>query len=314
MRSVAEPQMTKDACAWGAALGVESALLAARGFTSLRPEYLEADCGDLGSSWRVHELYVKAYPCCRWTQGAIRAALDAAGGRPLPPSEVEAVTIRTFAAAAALARVVPTTTEEAQYSLVWPVATVLARGGFSVADALGPWDAPELEALAALTEVVVDPDLTDAFPDRRLTAVEVRMRDGEVLSAGPLEARGEPGDADWEAVVRDKVTALVDPERDLAAELPAGSVRGWSERELLAFACRAVYPRSRLTITCLRVVCSSSEKTDRSVPWPESPRPEWGSSVTVRPCSFTHTAPNSRSRVKRIARPTSRVHTDAPRP
>jgi 2-methylcitrate dehydratase PrpD len=241
MRSVAEPQMTKDACAWGASLGVESGLLASRGFTSLRPEYLEEAHGDLGSSWRVSELYVKAYPCCRWTQGAIRAALEAAGGRALAPGDVEAVTIRTFAAAAALARMVPTTTEEAQYSLVWPVATVLARGGFTVADALGPWDAPELEAMADRTEVVVDPVLTDAFPDRRLTAVEVRLRGGEVLSAGPLEARGEPGDAGWEDVVRDKVRALVDPARDLAAELPDGGVGGWDERELLRYACSAVY-------------------------------------------------------------------------
>jgi 2-methylcitrate dehydratase PrpD len=241
MRSVAEPQMTKDACAWGAALGVESALLAARGFTSLRPEYLDAAHGDLGSSWRVSELYVKAYPCCRWTQGAIRAALEATGGRPLTPDEVEGVTIRTFAAAGALARVVPTTTEEAQYSLVWPVATVLARGGFTVADVLGPWDEPELEALAEATEVVVDPVMTAAFPERRLTAVEVRLRGGKRLAAGPLEARGEPGGPDWEAVVRDKVTALVEPARDLAAELPPGGVRGWTERELLAFACRAVY-------------------------------------------------------------------------
>ena len=241
MRSVAEPQMTKDACAWGAALGVESALLAARGFTSLRPEYLEADCADLGSSWRVSELYVKAYPCCRWTQGAIRAAIEATGGRPLSPDEVDAVTIRTFAAADALARVVPTTTEEAQYSLVWPVATVIARGGFTVADVLGPWDEPELEVLADKTEVVVDPDMTAAFPERRLTAVEVRLRGGEPLAAGPLEALGEPGDPAWETVVRNKVTALVDPARDLAAELPAGGVRSWTERDLLAFACRAVW-------------------------------------------------------------------------
>ena len=36
MRSCAEPEMTKDACAWGASVGVSSALLAARGFTSVR--------------------------------------------------------------------------------------------------------------------------------------------------------------------------------------------------------------------------------------------------------------------------------------
>ncbi len=238
MRSVGDPQMTKDACAWGAAVGVESALLASRGFTSVVPEYLETDGGDLGRVWRLEELYVKAYPCCRWTQGAIRAAIEATGGRPLSGGDVERVAIRTFAAADALAKVAPTTTEEAQYNLVWPVATVLARGGFGVREVLGPWDDPDVAALAGRTEVEVDQDLTAAFPARRLTAIEVTLRDGTRLSAGPLEARGEPEDPAWGQVVRDKVAALVDPARDLAPA-PPGGLRGWGPAELLALACAA---------------------------------------------------------------------------
>ena len=83
MRSCAEPAMTKDACAWGACVGVTSALLAARGFTSVRAEFPDAELDDLGRRWRLEELYVKAYPCCRWSQGAIAAALAACGGRTM---------------------------------------------------------------------------------------------------------------------------------------------------------------------------------------------------------------------------------------
>src|ERR671930_167780 len=115
MRSVAEPAMSKDACGWGASVGVSSALLAARGFTSLRAEFLDTDASDLGETWRLEELYVKAYPCCRWSQPAIRAALEAGKGRALDPAGVSRGVIRTFETADALAKVAPANTEEAQY-------------------------------------------------------------------------------------------------------------------------------------------------------------------------------------------------------
>jgi 2-methylcitrate dehydratase PrpD len=238
MRSCAEPAMTKDACAWGAWLGVSSALMAAGGFTSVGAEYLEdPDVEDLGTRWACEELYVKAYPCCRWTQGAIRAALrlvDEIGARP---DELDRVTIRTFAAADGLAKVEPATTEEAQYNLVWPVATVLTHGRFGVAECLGPFDDPVVRATAARTDVVVDPELTAAFPARRLTAVEVRLRDGSVHGTDLTEARGEPDDPGWDALVLDKLHAQVDPARDMAP--PPDRLGRADARELVGVLCGA---------------------------------------------------------------------------
>ena len=106
-------------------------------------EFLDSELDDLGRRWRLEELYIKAYPCCRWSQGAIAAAIQATGGRTLAPGDVRRVRVRTFAAADGLAKVIPGTTEEAQYSLVWPVACVLARGRFGVAEVLGPFNDPE---------------------------------------------------------------------------------------------------------------------------------------------------------------------------
>jgi len=210
MRSCAEPQMTKDACAWGASVGVSSALLAAQGFTSVRAEFLDSELDDLGRRWRLEELYIKAYPCCRWSQGAIVAALQATGGRSLAPGDVRRVTVRTFAAADGLAKVVPETTEEAQYSVMWPVACALARGRFGVAEVLGPFTDREIGVMFDRVEIEVDPALTAQFPHRRLTAVEIELTDGERLAAGPLEAAGEPDDPGLPAVVRSKVSDLID--------------------------------------------------------------------------------------------------------
>jgi 2-methylcitrate dehydratase PrpD len=232
MRSCADPAMTKDACAYGAWLGVSAALMAQGGFTSVAAEFLDTDVSDLGTRWAMEELYVKAYPCCRWTQGAIRAALSLGAHG----DDIERVVIRTFAAADGLAKVQPTTTEEAQYNLVWPVATVLATGRFGVPEVLGPFDSPLVADIAARTTVVVDDALTAAFPARRLTAISVERRDGSVASTDPMEAFGEPGDPGWDALVLDKVATLVDPSRDLAP-VPAGGLGGASAEELFGALC-----------------------------------------------------------------------------
>ncbi len=77
-------------------------------------------------------------------------------------------------------------TEEAQYSLLWPLASALARGRFGVAEVLGPFTDPAVRAMFERIEIEVDPELTAAFPARRLTAVEIELTSGERLAAGPL--------------------------------------------------------------------------------------------------------------------------------
>ncbi len=237
MRSCAEPQMTKDACAWGASVGVTSALLAQRGFTSTRGEFLDVPVDDLGGRWRLEELYVKAYPCCRWSQGAIAAGLAAAAGRRLQADEVSAVRVRTFAAADGLAKALPTSTEEAQYSLLWPLACALVRGRYGVAEVLGPFDDLALRAMMERTEIIVDAELTAAFPARRLTAVELELADGRRLTAGPLEAPGEPDDPGLPALVAEKVGPLID--LDSPATEPCGHLRDCRPGQLLATLCDA---------------------------------------------------------------------------
>jgi 2-methylcitrate dehydratase PrpD len=243
MRSCAEPRMTKDACAWGASLGVESALLAARGFTAVRGEFPDAGpdgLDGLGDRWRLLELYIKAYPCCRWSQGAIAAALAATGDRALAPDDVRRVSVRTFAAADGLAKVIPESTEEAQYSLLWPLASALARGRFGVAEVLGPFTDPAVLAMFERIEIEVDPELTAVFPARRLTAVQIELTSGERLAAGPLEAVGEPDDPGLTALVAGKLRdafgdapAEVDVDRGLRDASPS-QLLGWLRSGVVA--------------------------------------------------------------------------------
>jgi 2-methylcitrate dehydratase PrpD len=234
MRSCADPQMTKDACAWGASVGVTCALLASRGFTSVRAEFLDAELGDLGRRWRLEELYIKPYPCCRWSQGAIAAALAVTGGRPLPASMITRVRVRTFGAADGLAKVLPETTEEAQYSLLWPVACALVHGRFGVGEVLGPFTDPAVAAVFDRITVDVDPELTAAFPQRRLTEVIVDLAGGGRVQAGPLPAPGEPEDPSLPALVAAKVTEVTGTPPSPRTEFAAGGLRRRDAAQLLA--------------------------------------------------------------------------------
>ena len=195
MRSVGEPAMTKDACAWGAFVGTASALLAARGFTALSSTFAP-DADDLGSRWHVLDVYVKKYPCCRWSQPAIEAALALRAGNELDADAIDRVEIRGFAALTGLFAGRPRTTEEAQYGVAWPVAVALERGDFRVEDVLDPAGG----VLADRVEVVVDPELEHEFPARRRVEVSVETG-GTWLRSGLFEAPGEADDPAWEALV-----------------------------------------------------------------------------------------------------------------
>jgi len=211
MRSVAEPAMTKDGIGWGAMVGVSTAFLAASGFTSTTGQFASLELADW--DWRrvVEELYVKPFPCCRWTQSAVVAAKTITETTEFDPARIISIEIRTFDAAAALAAVPPTNTEQAQYSLVWPVACQLGLGRYGVTEALGDFDNPAANRLLPLIRVVVDPDLTAEFPRRRLSSVVVRTDDGTELSSGIAEPWGESDDPHWEHRTLDKARHLLGP-------------------------------------------------------------------------------------------------------
>ncbi|MFT4009729.1 MAG: MmgE/PrpD family protein [Nocardioidaceae bacterium] len=218
MRSVDDPQMTKDGIGWGAQVAVSSAVLAQSGFTAVQPDFLAAaDFGSVGAEWVVQDVYVKPFPCCRWGQSAIAAALEVRQQVP-NPADIARVEIRTFAAAAALSDRRPVTTEEAQYNLVWPVAAALRHGHYEVADVVSGFDDPAVHALADRITVTVDPELTAGFPDVRRAGVSVVLGDGSRIDSGLLEAHGEPGGAQWREVVATKV------EQQLGRQLAPGDV------------------------------------------------------------------------------------------
>ena len=192
MRCIEHPTMVKDGSDQGAAAGLGATLLAAGGFTGAPAVTVERPAGwdDLGRRWRILETYHKPYPVCRWAHPAIDAALDM---RRQGPLDIEAVEVVTFHEAARLTCRRPLTTEQAQYSLPFPVAAALVRGSVGAAEITG--DALSDRAVLRLAESMTvgeSPGYSAAFPAARRARVTVTLADGHVLTAEATESRGDP--------------------------------------------------------------------------------------------------------------------------
>lgn len=198
MRVIDHPTMLKDGSGWGAMAGVSAAYLAADGFTGA-PAVTTNDpaisdiWADLGSRWIIFDQYFKPHPVCRWAQPAVEAALGLCRDHDVDARAVELIEVTTFHEAARLATWQPATTEQAQYSLPFPVAAAVARGRMGVteltAQALGD---PDILRLSERTVITESATYNDAFPANRWAHVELRLTNGDVLTSAPTEPRGDP--------------------------------------------------------------------------------------------------------------------------
>ena len=196
MRCIDHPTMVKDGSGWGAMVGATAAVLAGKGFTgapaiTIEHEDASAWWGDLGTRWRLSEQYIKAYPVCRWAQPAMEAAAALRRDHAFELDAIDSVTIRTFHEASKLAVASPVTTEEAQYSLPFPVAALLVRGQVGPAEIDGAaLRDTELLRLSNIIALVDAPEYSSRFPAERWADATIVLKNGERLVSKPAVARG----------------------------------------------------------------------------------------------------------------------------
>lgn len=197
MRCIDHPTMLKDGSGWGAMAGVSAAYLARDGFTGAPAITLEDETtaeiwSDLGERWRMMEQYFKPYPVCRWAQPAVEAVLQAVARSGRPPAGIDSIRIFSFHEATRLAARRPLSTEEAQYSLPFPVAAAALRGRIGLAevsDAACRDD--EILALADRIILVDEPVFSAEFPAERRARAEVTFSDNTVANSDAVRARGD---------------------------------------------------------------------------------------------------------------------------
>lgn len=196
MRCIDHPTMVKDGSGWGTMAGVTAAFLAREGFTGAPAVTVEGDDTadlwvDFGQRWRITEQYFKPFPVCRWAQPAMEAAAALKREHGLAASAIRTVRVRSFHEAVKLATRQPRGTDDAQYSLPFPVAALLVHGkvGSAEIDGAGLHDL-EVRRLSNLIELIEEPRYSTLFPAERWAEMEIETADGRVLSSGPSVARG----------------------------------------------------------------------------------------------------------------------------
>lgn len=213
------PTMLKDGSGWGALAGVSAALLARDSFTGAPAVTVEAESAhaqwqDLGSRWCILEQYFKPFPVCHWAQQAITAALALQREHAFSAEQIERVTIETFAEAVALGSgcALPRNTEEAQYSLPFPVAAALVFGrvGREEIGASGIADTRVHRLLGRMT-LVHDAEFSKRFPAERWARVQVTLADGATLRSQPAQVRGVPENPLGDDELRAKYDELACP-------------------------------------------------------------------------------------------------------
>ena len=194
MRCIEFPTMLKDGSGWGAMAGVSAGLLAAQGFTGAPAITVEVAAmaewwSNLGETWHITEQYFKPHAVCRWAQPAMEGALALQRLHAIDPGAIRRIRVLTFREAAELRCPRPRTTEEAQYSLPYPVAAALYYRGVGPEALSGAALRHEpVLRLADLVEVMADPALSARFPAERLAHITIEMIDGtgyELREAAP---------------------------------------------------------------------------------------------------------------------------------
>ena len=226
MRDIYSPTMVKHAIGWGAMNGVSSALLASGGYTGM-PSLLHmdkykdwvSDTGDI--FWMADWVFYKEWASCAWGHAAGVAALNLMDEYHIDPSRIEKVRVRTFEEAAALFQGYPGTTEEAQFSVKWPLACLI------IDRELGPdqilekrFSDPEVISMFERIEVEIDPEVDRLYKEMKEmdlcmhSAVEITLKDGSIFDSGIVERGADRfSEKDLENKFRKLTAHVVMPEK-----------------------------------------------------------------------------------------------------
>jgi 2-methylcitrate dehydratase PrpD len=217
MRCIDHPTMVKDGSGWGAMAGVSAALLAQSGFTgapalTVMSEEVKEFWHELGGSWQFTGQYFKPHAVCRWAQPSIEAALALQQNYRVKPEQMQQIRVFTFHEAVRLNCRRPRSTEEAQYSLPFPLAAALVFGRLGVSELSGQsLTNSAVLKLCDCVELVESENYSARFPAQRFARIEIETRAGETFDSGEVEAN-------WEAASPPTDRALQEKFRWLAGE------------------------------------------------------------------------------------------------
>ncbi len=222
MKNTVDPMATQG--------GVLAALLAEKGYTGpehvidgkeslthvFGPEWkLNLLTDALGSSWRITQCGMKAFPTEALTHTPISAVLDLVRENDLYPEQVEKVQIRSLARAADIlsdpSKYDPHTKETADHSLPYVIAAALVdRQVTPLQFTMEKISDPRIRAQLKKVEVVADPQIEKVFPALQRVIVHIDTTDGRSFSKQLDFPKGDPRNPLTDQELEEKFAALAD--------------------------------------------------------------------------------------------------------
>ncbi|VEF49546.1 MmgE/PrpD family protein [Bacillus freudenreichii] len=211
-KSIKAGAMTKESVGWGAVTGLFGTLLAKSGFTGpnnllmddqLYEPHAKGIFQSLGEEFEIENIYFKQFPSCKWSHSPITAAIEIKRNHHISADDIDEVLIETFSKAITLNHTSPQSSEAAQYSIPFTVATALCYGEV----------APHHISIQSLTDERVlkvankvrlsqTNDLEKIFPEKRPARVKVKMKNGESFEKEVHIIKGDPENPlTWEDII-----------------------------------------------------------------------------------------------------------------
>lgn len=197
MRTVGEPSLNKDGIYLGAKVGMEAVLLAESGVDGkahlLGDDKYTSFIDSLGNKWYIFDLYFKFFSCCRWAQGALTALKMIKKSIKFDADAIEAINVYSYGASGKLYTGMPQNETEAQYNMLYPIASFIVNGDFGpIQSSITIDESDIISKLMGKISYKCDPDYEKQFPSKRFTRIEIKLKDGRTITSEPTEPLGEP--------------------------------------------------------------------------------------------------------------------------
>lgn len=220
MRDIDHPGMVKHGIGWAAMTGVISAQLASRGFTGI-PSILGFEeyrgwVSDFGRNYLIVDGVAwkgKGFACCSWAHGAMEGASHLVKEHGLTLEDIATIRVQGFHETARLGTRLPTTTEEAQFNVAWPLAAMLVDGEVGPEQTLEHrLNDAQIIDLAQKVEIVESEELNELCrlyesgdPRGRFASiVRIRLNDGREFDSGMAESSEKHPPSGWDEKVMEE--------------------------------------------------------------------------------------------------------------
>ena len=165
----------------------------------------------LGERWAVLETSFKFHASCRHTHPAADALLKAMQEHHLTADRVARVRARVHEPAIDVLGPVtdPQTIHQSKFSMGFVLALGALRGRAGITEFTDEaLQDPELRRFANQVEMVYDPEIDGAYPERWIGLVEVETNDGECFTSRVDVPKGDPGNTLSRSEIEEKARRL----------------------------------------------------------------------------------------------------------